>query len=266
MRRCRRLLSSCLLAATIALPLAARAETAGPADSKSRVAIISAFSPELTILLGKTQVERKVSINGIEFTLGKLAGKDVVLFLSGESMVNAASNTQLLLDRFNVKAIVFSGIAGGVNPALHIGDVVVAKRWGQYLRRPMFARQVGNRYRLPSRRQAGVQQLRVHLPAARVTVETADHPEGETRFWFHVDPGMLAAAREDSATRSRGSCSAARPTTDASTKHPAFEVGGNGVSGMAFVDNKAFREYAYCRVQGQCPRRWRVLPSRQSRR
>src|SRR3954452_24859988 len=88
-------------------------ETAGPADSKSRVAIVSAFSPELTLLLGKTQIERKVTINGIEFTLGKLAGKDLVLFLSGESMVNASSNTQLLLDRSNVKAIVFSGIAGG---------------------------------------------------------------------------------------------------------------------------------------------------------
>ena len=73
-----------------------------------------------------------MTINGIEFTLGKLAGKDVVLFLSGESMVNASSNTQLLLDRFNVKAIVFSGIAGGVNPALHIGDVVVAKQWGRH--------------------------------------------------------------------------------------------------------------------------------------
>ena len=45
-------------------------------------------------------------------------------------MVNAAMNTQLVLDRFNVTHIVFSGIAGGVNPSLNIGDVVVAERWG----------------------------------------------------------------------------------------------------------------------------------------
>ena len=44
---------------------------------------------------------------------------------SGVSMVNAAMNTQLVLDRFTVKRIVFSGIAGGVDPGLTIGDVVV---------------------------------------------------------------------------------------------------------------------------------------------
>ena len=65
--------------------------------------------------------------------LAKLRGKPVVLFLSGISMTNAAMNTQLVLDRFNVTHIVFSGIAGGVNPALNVGDVVVAERWAQYL-------------------------------------------------------------------------------------------------------------------------------------
>src|SRR3546814_13572372 len=55
------------------------------------------------------------------------------LFLSGISMVNASMNTQLALDRFNISHIVFSGIAGGVNPSLHIGDVAVVERWGQYL-------------------------------------------------------------------------------------------------------------------------------------
>ena len=54
------------------------------------------------------------------------------MFLSGVSMVNAAMNTQLVLDRFNVTHIIFSGIAGGVNPAYHIGDVVIAEQWGQY--------------------------------------------------------------------------------------------------------------------------------------
>ena len=238
----RRLLSSCLLAATLALPFAARAEAAGPADAKSRVAIISAFSPELTILLGKTQVERKVSINGIEFTLGKLAGKDVVLFLSGESMVNAASNTQLLLDRFNVKAIVFSGIAGGVNPAFHIGDVVVAKQWGQYLQAD-FARQVGNHYRLPNGDKKVFKNFEFIFPQP-VTVVTADHPKGETRFWFQVDPGMLAAARtiKHAVQGELQRCTADNQCLD---QAPRFEVGGNGVSGMAFVDNKAFREYTY---------------------
>src|SRR5688500_11626198 len=84
-------------------------------DTQPRIAVGSAFAPELTALLTAAEVERKVSANGAEFTLAKFAGDDVVLFLSGVSMVNAAMTTQLALDRFAVRAIVFSGIAGGVS-------------------------------------------------------------------------------------------------------------------------------------------------------
>lgn len=94
-------------------------------DSAPRIAVLSAFEPELTLLLAQLQNPARQQINGVDFTTGTLEGKPVVLFLSGISMVNATMNTQLAIDRFNVKVIVFSGIAGGVNPALHIGDVTV---------------------------------------------------------------------------------------------------------------------------------------------
>ncbi len=42
--------------------------------------------------------------------------------------VDAAIVTTLLADRFGCRAIVFSGVAGGLDPALHIGDVVIADR------------------------------------------------------------------------------------------------------------------------------------------
>ena len=64
-------------------------------------------------------------------------------------MVNATMNTQLVIDRFNVKAIVFSGIAGGVNPALHIGDVTVPAQWAQYLEVAMARETVPGKYALP---------------------------------------------------------------------------------------------------------------------
>src|SRR3546814_19775006 len=62
------------------------------------------------------------------FMTGMLEGRPVVLLLSGISMVNAAMNTQRVLDRFHITHLVFSGIAGGVNPDLHIGEVSVAAR------------------------------------------------------------------------------------------------------------------------------------------
>ena len=82
-------------------------------DRTPRIAIISAFQPELTTLLANVKGPKKYVTNGVEFTTGTLGGKRVVLFLSGISMTNAAMNTQLVLDRFNVTHIVFSGIAGG---------------------------------------------------------------------------------------------------------------------------------------------------------
>ena len=81
-----------------------------------RIAVVSAFAPELEILKSEIEDRSVHRINGIEFTTGILEGKDVVLFLSGISMVNAAMTVQLALDQFNIRSIVFSGIAGGVDP------------------------------------------------------------------------------------------------------------------------------------------------------
>ena len=41
--------------------------------------------------------------------------------------VNAAAATQHLISKYAPQAIVFSGIAGGLNPKLHINDVVIGK-------------------------------------------------------------------------------------------------------------------------------------------
>src|SRR5262249_30982931 len=100
--------------------LSMRAPAAELLDQKPRIAVASAFEPEWAVLKSEIKDPTEHMVNGRSFITGKLAGKDVVLFLSGISMVNAAMNTQIALDRFSLTAIVFSGIAGGVDPALNI--------------------------------------------------------------------------------------------------------------------------------------------------
>jgi adenosylhomocysteine nucleosidase len=131
------------------LALAAPAWAADRLDLAPRVAVISAYEPEWKVLKASVGEARSHEANGVEFVTGMLAGRNVVLFLSGVGMVNAAMTTQLALDRFDVTAIVVSGVAGGVDPGLHIGDVVVAERWGQYLD-SVFARETDGKFQPPA--------------------------------------------------------------------------------------------------------------------
>jgi adenosylhomocysteine nucleosidase len=208
-------------------------------DSKPRIAVVSAFEPEWSILKGEIGHPAEHMINGRSFITGELAGKDVVLFLSGTSMVNAAMNTQLALDRFSLSAIIFSGIAGGVDPALHIGDVVIADRWGEYLE-TVFARETPQGFVIPpwmTKDEFAPYGMMVPR-SVEVTRKGAAVPE--RRFWFSSDPGLLAMARKVAAKITLADCPA--PNTCLSHK-PRIIVGGNGVSGQAFVDNARFRDY-----------------------
>lgn len=209
-------------------------------DSTSRIAVMSAFAPELELLLARLQVPVRHQLNGLDFTTGTLQGKPVVLFLSGVSMVNASMNTQLALDRFNINAIVFSGIAGGVNPALHIGDVAVPAQWGQYLE-VLLARELSPGQFAPPPRMAGqlYPNFGMIYPRA-VEVHSTASPARVDKFWFEADPGMLAVARTLSKVELIN-CKAGQCLQ----RKPELLVGGNGVSGQAFVDNAAFREYTF---------------------
>lgn len=98
-------------------------------DSTARLGIIAAFGQEADLLLSSIQNKQEYLVHGKKFTTGILHNKPVVITLSGISMTNAAMTTQLLSDHFNIKGIVFSGIAGSLNPNYHVGDVVIAKSW-----------------------------------------------------------------------------------------------------------------------------------------
>ena len=231
-----RLAAFCMLAVAIAAPPAIAAELR---DAKPRIAVVSAFPPEWVALQADLTESAEHTINGRKFITGKLGGKDVVLFLSGVSMVNAAMTTQSALDRFVITSVIFSGIAGGVDPALSIGDVVVADQWGQYLE-AVFARKTADGYEippfLPKDQFAGYGMI---VPRS-VSIARKNAAAEETRFWFPSDPALLDAARKVAAKLDLEDCA---PENKCLSRPPKIVVGGNGVSGQAFVDNAEFREY-----------------------
>lgn len=88
-------------------------------------AILGAFPPELILLKAQLQQPKDTVIQHIHFTEGVLNGRKVVLAQTGIGKVNAAITTTLLLDHFQPREVVFTGIAGGINPALSPGDLVI---------------------------------------------------------------------------------------------------------------------------------------------
>jgi len=211
---------------------------AQPLEPAPRIALISAFEPEWLLFLEHLEARRDFTINGVVFASGRLEGQDVVLFLSGISMVNAAMTTQLALDHFNISAIVVSGIGGGVDPARSIGDVVVAESWGQYLE-AYYAREREGHFEPPQR--AEYANFGMIFPQG-VKVMREGLAEPEQRFWFPVDAAMLDVARRLADKVELGRCVA---DTVCLTTPPTLAIGGKGVSGPVFVDNAAFRDYTH---------------------
>jgi adenosylhomocysteine nucleosidase len=94
--------------------------------------IICAMPEEIAALLGDmSRIERR-ELAGREVLTGRLFGRPVAMIESGIGKVAAAMTATLLLDGLRCRAIVMSGVAGGIDPALAIGDLVVARRLIQH--------------------------------------------------------------------------------------------------------------------------------------
>lgn len=91
-----------------------------------KIAIIGAMEEEVTLLREKLADKNQEIIAGCEFTTGKMDGAEVVLLRSGIGKVNAAMSTTILLERFKPDYVVNTGSAGGLNPSLNVGDVVIS--------------------------------------------------------------------------------------------------------------------------------------------
>ena len=88
--------------------------------------IIGAMEEEVEILKGKMDINETIEVAGMTFYSGKLHDKNVVLVRSGVGKVNMASCTQILADKFNVTALLNSGVAGTMDPELNQGDIVIS--------------------------------------------------------------------------------------------------------------------------------------------
>lgn len=90
------------------------------------IGIIGAMPSELSDIreiLGEGEVKR---VSGFDFYINDRNGKTVINACCGIAKVNAALCTQVMIDNFHPDCVINTGIAGGMNSAVKVCDIVIS--------------------------------------------------------------------------------------------------------------------------------------------
>ena len=209
-------------------------------DTVPRTALLTAFQPEWDVLVHRIAHKDVFEIAGRQCICGELAGRAVVIAMTGMSMVNAAMTAQAVIDHFAVEHIVFTGIAGAIDPRVRVGDVIVPDRWAQSLE-VIFGRATEAGFEKPAwlTWAAPLPAFGMMLPN-KVVVGARGRP-ASPRLWFPVDEALAAVARSLEALPLADRTDGGR----ALSHRPRLHVGGSAVSASAFIDNLDYRRYLF---------------------
>ena len=94
----------------------------------NKIGIIGAMEEEITLVKELMNDITVSEIAGLTFYMGRINDTDLVVVRSGIGKVNAAMCTQILIERFEVKAIINIGVAGAIADDLEIGDIVLSTK------------------------------------------------------------------------------------------------------------------------------------------
>ena len=97
-----------------------------------KLGIMGAMPEEVSGIVGGIAGAQTHRLGGRDYVSGLWHGVEVVVVFSRWGKVAAAATATMLLAEFGVDGIVFIGVAGAVDPALGLGDVVIASELLQY--------------------------------------------------------------------------------------------------------------------------------------
>jgi adenosylhomocysteine nucleosidase len=106
------------------------------------LAIMGAMPDEVAHLIEELRDRKTVTRGGREYHRGVLWGHEAVVVFSHWGKVASAMTATALIGEFGADRVVFTGVAGGIDPSLGVGDIVVATQLVQHDldARPLFAR------------------------------------------------------------------------------------------------------------------------------
>ena len=228
----------------LGLPSVSRSEAA--ATVRPLYALCGAYPPEMAALKKEFGIGGdgwvRSSIKGIEFWKGRYQDKDVVVFRTGISLVNAAYQLQLAFDHFPVTHVLFAGVAGGTDPDLHVGDVVIPERWAYHSEAAYLNDDGKGGFHIPDYLKPKYENFGMIFPDDVAAIREGDADFKEVSA-FAADPGLLEASRR-AVPKLPAQRKAGRDIT--------VSIGGTGVAGPVFLDNARYREWVFRVWRARC--------------
>lgn len=90
------------------------------------IGVIGAMPIEIKLIKEKLDIIDIKEYAGFKFYTGSINNIKVILTSCSVGKVNAASCTQILIDKFNVTHIINTGIAGGLKKEINLCDIVIS--------------------------------------------------------------------------------------------------------------------------------------------
>jgi len=113
------------------LPVAPSVARPGP-TTEPLTAVLGAQTREIALLRDELEGRKERRFLGIPFWEGRIAGRRAVVAKMGSGKVNATVVATLLVEHFDPREVIVTGIAGGLNPRLGPGDLVIARKTVQH--------------------------------------------------------------------------------------------------------------------------------------
>lgn len=111
-----------------------------------KIGIMGAMEEEVAKIRDLISIEKISTIGKRTFIEGTIGEHEVVLTFSKWGKVASTMTATMLLNTYNVQTIIFTEVAGAINPSLNIGDIVVCS--GAY-QHDMDARPIFDRFQIP---------------------------------------------------------------------------------------------------------------------
>ena len=110
------------------------------------IGIMGAMPQEIDGVIALLENPVRKIIGMRAYTSGTINGINVVVVFSRWGKVAASATVATLIHVFNISDVIFTGVAGAIDPTLNIGDIVIAKRLYQH---DMDARPLMQQFEIP---------------------------------------------------------------------------------------------------------------------